>query len=310
MFSARHPLLRIGLATLGMLLLCLLLFVGLGWMAALHRDWLEKVIAYRRIIRIYNWYAHIADHLAPQDSDGDGCSDGLELYTGMNPRNPLSTAWLDAEWLQPPLRSQFVGEWQHFVMRASVFDKEFSFVPGTLLEIRSAKPAVRLRHYASDPEATTLVIRTGTNGIFEFDLMFEAPLEADAKTQGSNWFSVQNPRSGKRNLPWATRLVGWRGPTIPATFHDEYGQPFSLRHPPDWILRGRNIYVQPPPDDEQAYGCQLEGRPKKPGTPSLARALPKREKHPPYYFDRYPLPEASQLDDYDWFITTILKAPP
>ena len=74
----------------GLLVFCLLLFLGFGWLVSKQPPWLESLVGRERFYRWYQTYAKTAATFLPGDRDGDGVCDGLELFLGTDPGNPLS----------------------------------------------------------------------------------------------------------------------------------------------------------------------------------------------------------------------------
>lgn len=87
----RSLLLRFALIVLGMLVLAVGGFVGLGWMVqqqqATGTDYGRWVNLITHNHRLWEWYARTCAGLLPGDADGDGMSDGLELFLGTDPKN-------------------------------------------------------------------------------------------------------------------------------------------------------------------------------------------------------------------------------
>lgn len=85
---SRPFLFRLGLAALGMHVFCLIAGIGVGWWI---RTWpvrFETVLGKSRAHRLTLGYARLLDALYPQDSDGDGISDLVEILLHKDPRNP------------------------------------------------------------------------------------------------------------------------------------------------------------------------------------------------------------------------------
>jgi hypothetical protein len=85
---------RLALAILGMLLICGLGAVGLGWaVRARHRQWSEKILGEDCCARIYAASIVVLGTLFPADSDGDG------LPTASS---AIWTTILTIRWIIPP----------------------------------------------------------------------------------------------------------------------------------------------------------------------------------------------------------------
>jgi hypothetical protein len=88
MLRTRPLFLRLLLAALAALFFCLLGFVGLGWAVWKRPDWLFTVIGEKRVLQLRPVYMKTAAALWPNDRDGDGFCDGLELFLEYDPQNP------------------------------------------------------------------------------------------------------------------------------------------------------------------------------------------------------------------------------
>lgn len=310
MSTDRRFLFRFGLALLGMLALCLFIFVGLGWVVSRQSWLLAKVMSPKSQDRLWSWYAHASDGLAPWDSDGDGFSDGLELFYGTDSRNPHNSPPFHVSNIYIDQRASFIGEWQHFILRAETGVPGFSVVPGTLLEISSPPSIMHFRRHAGDPAVATLPIRIGADGILEFDFTFAAAIDLAARISAP--VVVTNPRNGNAYpAVWGAVIAGWRGPAIPATFCDKAGNPIIPRRDAKRYSYPDDIFVKPPLDDGQACGYELEGHHKNPGWRPCCRTLYRADPGPVYHLGEWWLPTVSTcVADWDWSIIPILKAPP
>ncbi len=91
-----HPLLlRFLLAALTAIFICLLGFVGLGWAVWKRHPWLLTILGDERLLKLRPVYLKTAAALWPNDRDGDGFCDGLELFLEYDPRNPLDHPQFD-----------------------------------------------------------------------------------------------------------------------------------------------------------------------------------------------------------------------
>ena len=86
---SRRFVVRLTLAVLGMLVLSLGAYVGLGWAIRSQHSWLLENVPRERYERLYNSYARAAAALFPADSDNDHACDGLEWFCQTNPNNVL-----------------------------------------------------------------------------------------------------------------------------------------------------------------------------------------------------------------------------
>ncbi len=86
----RSFLLRFSLALVGMLLLCGTAYIGFGWVAWRHGEWLRPFFKDQTPENIRYYYQGVAIALFPGDMDGDGAMDGLEILWGTKLRVPES----------------------------------------------------------------------------------------------------------------------------------------------------------------------------------------------------------------------------
>ena len=314
MYPDQRFLLRFGLALLGMLALVLFVFVGLGWVVSRQPSWLLRVMDDNNRNLLWTWYAQASDGLAPWDSDGDGFSDGLELFMGSDPHNPKNSPpfqTFDVSCTHIDQRASFIGEWQHIILRAKVGVTDFRVVPGTLLEISSPPRIMHFRQHAGDPAVATLPIRIGADGILEFDFTFDAAIDLASRISAP--LVATDPRNGKAFDPvtWGAVIAGWRGTAIPATFCDKSGTPITPRNDSKRYSYPDDIYVKPPLSAEQACGYELEGHHKNPSWRPCYRTLYRTDANSLYHLGEWWLDYMGTcVADYDWSITPILKAPP
>lgn len=315
MYPDRRFLLRFGLAMLGMLALGLFVFIGIGWVVSRQPSWLLRVMDDNKRNLLWTWYAQASDGLAPWDSDGDGFGDGLELFYGTDSRNPYNSPPFDVAPVYIGQRAVFVGEWQHIILRAKVGDADFRVVPGTLLEISSDPPIMQFHQHADDRAVATLPIRTGADGILEFDFTVDAAIDPAARPWQFGRVLVINPRNGNAFYPWSKDsgipVAGWRGPAVPVTFCDKSGTPITPRNDSKRYSYPDDIFVKPPLSAEQACGYELEGHHKNQGWRPWYLTLYRTDANSLYHLGEYWLPTAGTcVADWDWSITPILKAPP
>lgn len=82
----------------GMLLLCLIAGIGLGWAVRSQEVWLRRWISAAKYARLYQAYAHAAAGLLPGDADGDGFSDALEWFERTDPNQAKDHPKIVFEW--------------------------------------------------------------------------------------------------------------------------------------------------------------------------------------------------------------------
>jgi hypothetical protein len=91
-----HPLfLRLLLAAIAVIFICLLGFAGLGWAVWKRHPWLLAVLGDERLLRLRPVYLKTAAAMWPGDQDGDGFCDGLERFMEYDPQNPLDHPQFD-----------------------------------------------------------------------------------------------------------------------------------------------------------------------------------------------------------------------
>src|SRR5436853_5461125 len=85
-----RPIFRLALVLAGVVLLCAGVYLGLGWAVRSRQDWLLRILSERRVDALDLSYRRAVSALLDRDSDGDGFCDGMEWYSGSDPKNPQS----------------------------------------------------------------------------------------------------------------------------------------------------------------------------------------------------------------------------
>ena len=303
MSTDRRFLYRFTLAVLGMVMFCLFAFAGLGWVVRGHWNWLEKVMDGETENRLWEWYGNAAARLASWDSDGDGYSDGLELWLKTDPRKVTSRPSVNPRlacrytWGTP-----FCGEWSHRWYMPHIDQFRFGWVPGKQFLVSGNHPAIVFRKQAGDPESPTLTVAANAKGELQFDVCFKAPVIGDVSPDEPAQVLFTDPQNADKFWDVLQNIYGWRGATIPVTFCDENGVPRS----PDPAV---NTYIQRPQDWDKAAWFLVERRQKKPGAIFRGGPVLDPAEGPAYFFLLAWVEKEARLEDYDWQITTALKAP-
>ncbi len=181
-----RSILRLALAFFGVLLLCAGVYLGLGWAVRSRPDWLLRVLSVRRVDALDLSYRRAASALLDRDSDGDGFCDGLEWYSGSDPKDPRSHLYLYLEWTRgasvvlfrggnavPMMgqegylvvnRRQRVTGMMHLAVPGAVL------LPGQKLRVQTA-PGILLGPPGEPMLGEDLVIGMAPDGAVSFDVM-------------------------------------------------------------------------------------------------------------------------------------------
>jgi hypothetical protein len=216
MFPPRRFVLRLTLALLGMALLRLVLYAGLGWAVWSDQIWLRALIGRKKFDHLQMGYAKAMAGLLPRDQDGDGVSDGIELFLRTGPQSPLSHPPLDIHWE----RGGFIaydtaslnrgGSMDDFVFydllpqtdvplrlrgRVGIQDGPFSFPRGFQLRL-TPPPHGRLALPGGAPTEATLLVPIAADGSFAFDFHVRPSAPIDPLLHEE--ITVNNAGTGER----------------------------------------------------------------------------------------------------------------
>jgi len=184
-----------------MVLLVLACYIGLGWAVWSDQIWLLAVVGADRFEHLHTAYGDVMATLLPGDQDGDGVSDGAELFLRTNPGSPR---------LHPPLglhweRGGFIaydttdltigGPMDSFVFydllpqadrrvvlrgRVLLEDRHHSFPSG--FQLRLTPPAHgQLALPGGVPSTSPLLVPVAADGTFAFELQVLEGADVDAQ---------------------------------------------------------------------------------------------------------------------------------
>ncbi|HEY3901510.1 MAG TPA: thrombospondin type 3 repeat-containing protein [Chthoniobacter sp.] len=195
------------------LMLFLLAFVGFGWAIQTNQYWLYSLLGDARIKRFYAGYAHTAEGLLPEDHDGDGVSDGVELWLGTNPLNSslhphflvdCGTANSSPPWtnfakprpclldLRPTERAALRG-----IVEIVDIPNDVGYRFPRTFQLRITPPKhVQIAQPGGELSTGPIVVPVTVDGSFMFDLLPEADF---SKVMGGNLF-IDNARTSERLL--------------------------------------------------------------------------------------------------------------
>ena len=201
----------------GLLLVCLLLYVGFGWLVSRKQPWLERLAGRERFYRWYQSYAKTAATLLPGDRDGDGVCDGLELFLGTDPGNasscPRMYLILDhggfeifprAEMKELPLPNELVSFDGSLLRPGERREVHSQIIIGGAVDVATFPSSFRLR--LTPPAGIALATVGGP--------FVTGPLVVPVARDGSIDFEIQastESRSGKRypgNISMANAATG------------------------------------------------------------------------------------------------------
>ncbi|HSI11192.1 MAG TPA: hypothetical protein VK961_04075 [Chthoniobacter sp.] len=192
----RSLFIRLGLAMVSVVLLCVLVYAGLGWVVWSSQPWLIGFLGKETFARWRTSYAEAATRLFPGDEDGDGVCDGLEFFYRTDPKISASHPHLTVlnsrgggreeakASYDIPMAHKLLVPWGAPMTahcRLLVAGAEHSFPAHFSLHIRPPTP-VAVALPGQPPRAKELIVPVNRNGEFSFDL------------QLLPW-ALQNPRS-------------------------------------------------------------------------------------------------------------------
>lgn len=199
MSSAQRSLLRFALALIGLLLSLFVVYAGIGWIVWAHPDWGLRWLSVERYNQLNNSYEHAMAAFFSADSDGDGASDGLEMYLRMDPRNPQehpayacrwpgTTLAVDARvidsFLNRPhyeIEMATVSEWHRVTERLEFVNRDYSFPKGFQVRVRAC-PHWLLALPGGKSTEGNLLVPVGPNGTVTFGMI---PTEQAASQPGN-----------------------------------------------------------------------------------------------------------------------------
>jgi hypothetical protein len=307
----RRFVIRLALSVVAMLVFCGGVFFGLGWAVTRRSDATARVFGADRFNRLYTWYLRTADGLDPWDSDGDGFSNGLEMFFGSDPWNPKDYPDTNVHVGVRAYYTAYCDEWMPARGTLLVDTLELRIVPGTPFQITGNHPAMMFRKDANDAAAPDVAVVAAKDGRLYFQYKFDAPsTDRDRTFDDPLAIKVINLRTGKMTSTFVFPAYGWRGPQLVAKFCDEHGEP--LAEPSDGAgnVRSLKAYVARPADWEKAKYFFLGHRLKAPGANWQGAVTLNPAFGPAYRIHPEWLETNTFPADYEWQISTALKAPP
>ncbi len=215
--ETRSRLVRFALILLAVLVFAVGGFVGLGWMVrhqfvtnADYGRWVNRIT---QNDDLWKWYGRTCAGLLPGDADGDGASDGLELFCGTGPKNS-SDQWMMnfvPDGYTDSHLYAYSGERRRLRLRADTagigplpWPEEFR------CSVTANESMLLLPGGAREPTAGPILF-TASAGFVEVDILPQ---------YYERWryirFEYPVTHQGIANLPIST--VGWRMPPIPVSF--------------------------------------------------------------------------------------------
>lgn len=279
MTAPRSPFLRILLWIAATLLLCLAIYVGLGWVVWTRQPWLAySPLGPVRFARLDSAYACALGSAFSKDSDLDGFTDGIELWHRTNPRDPTSlppTTVLeilgfrayDADLgpsgsiiaLQP-------GERRHIRARVGAKFQRAVFGSNTQLRVRlEPEKSGRICAPGGTPSDEPFLVPVSADGVIEFDLAL--PPEAESWIVGDFASVVVSHPVSNLDLTELRFTSTWRGAALECQVekqpnaHDGWSQVrLTWRGAPErlfveatrdeseaqWVIVGYGMGRQPP----------------------------------------------------------------
>lgn len=310
MTDHRRFLLRLTLATLGMVLLFASVFVGFGWVVSRHWEWSQKIIGRDRNVQLYKWYARAAAGLISWDSDGDGYCDGIEVYFESDPRNPRNHPPTMAI-CDPRNSDPFCNEWVHARnMICGGFWPPFPIASGTQFVVSGNHPAMMFRMKDGDLATSTLIVAPNAEGALEFDFSFNAP--ADRRDIPAEYLllNLTNQKTGDRSWQEVSTVYGWHGPSASLAFCDKSGALLSAQPGAKWKFGDSELYIARPVVTESVKLFVVDRRGREPGCGWGRIDTLNPNDGPAYLFREKWLRPDTTLGDYEWRITAALKSPP
>jgi hypothetical protein len=181
--KARLSFFRPVLATVGVLLLLLGLFMGVGWIAARRSAWLNSALGEKPAQRVVGWYvAFMADWMA-DDRDGDDICEGVNLFYGQTRFNT------DVVCVSHRVLLGYCGERLHTRWLQYADGVQFRWPRGFSVSIAaSGGPMLLLKGEVGQPVDSLLDVPVNERGEVEFDIL------AERSTAGSLIFHIGDQR--------------------------------------------------------------------------------------------------------------------
>lgn len=295
---------RFTLALLGMLLVMVLGFAGLGWMVWSRNGLLDRFLSEKTQNRLFRTYAHTAAWLMPLDADGDGFSDGIELFFGSDPHSEALLPPLEIEMLNERPGSVFCGEWVHTRWAVRYEGEQFPLPRGFQGNVEGEIWGVSLRKSPGDPAVGELVVAPNKNGEVEFD--FQA-----TRSNSEAQVLLRSAKIDRVVSLYSFYTLGWRGITTAGTFCDESGGPLASPLRPTWRFGDSDLYLMRPTNPETVASYLVERRRKTPSANwEQVEIFDLKIHRPAFPVKREWLEPDTTLGDFEWRITSGLSEPP
>lgn len=211
---SRPFLFRFTLAMLGTLLLMAVVFAGLGWIVVRRSGWLIPSCGNERTHQLSIWYEVFLMKMLPDDRDGDGVCDGLELIYATDPRNPtdgFAVLRFAERPTSPTAFVAFCGE--RLSLRGVQWNPvgEWPWPKGFKAVVSADQPVLLPKKGTGPPTKGPLVVPVNGRGEVEFDILAEAAF-------GDVSVTLSNAANGKTILnPLSACFPGWRMPLLSAS---------------------------------------------------------------------------------------------
>jgi hypothetical protein len=229
---SRPFLLRLGLAALGMCLVCLLAYVGLGCVLWYRPLWCRKLLGTARMDRLEGSYARALGTIISKDSDGDGLTDGWKFYSHFDqPRIPGLANWLA---ITPESPGIFPAQFQ--VQGRDIFYDDPAPDAPLLEPGERRRVHARLGFFASRPVFVrgmyiTLEPSASTRTILQGGFPAEGPLRVPVAADGLMEFDMEISPAADANNPeafWTLEAVNGISKDVLGEFRFRIGR----RRPP------------------------------------------------------------------------------